>query len=93
MKQLEVIFGKEAVDRFAFRRDTKILDDLENLIGEKNYEALRSDLKIVGLNKRIKPSFENHQNNLCRIYFDSSIKKIQTQDEAEQLLLKMQEMD
>ena len=71
MKQLEVIFGKEAVDRFAFRRDTKILDDLENLIGEKNYEALRSDLKIVGLNKSIKPSFENHQNSydhhLCRL--------------------------
>lgn len=94
MAQLEVIFGKDEIGKFALTKDSSLLDKLEQLVGKKLYEELRKDTNRSSRGKSFGyRKFSDWQNILLTSYFDKEIKNIDNQEEAESFLNKLKKME
>lgn len=96
-----VILDEETLKKFAFTKDCSFIDQLESLLGKEYFKELRKDMnryaywfgKGIGSLDRLIYSFDSHQDMISEIYLDKLFEGINSKEDAELFLKKMNEIN
>ena len=92
MSQLEVLYGKELVDKFCFKSDKTLIETIYNDLGKDFTYKLIKATKLWAFNKKNDFSLDNIQNELMKRFFEKRFNEVKTEEQATRLLNKLKDL-
>ncbi len=93
MAQLEVIFGEDLMQRFAFNGDPELMNQFKNMIGKDYFGFICQDTYLESRGKETKFNFQYLQDFILDTCFDKLFNQVNNLQDAEQYLDKLKKME